>query len=64
MARAATRARNLMKTVEGWTASRIAAALDVLERTVRFAKRCYVEEGLEEEQRRHNSFTLHRKVDE
>ena len=47
-AQAVTRARILLKTDEGWTASRVAAAFDVSVRTVRRAKRRYVEEGLEE----------------
>ena len=34
-AQAITRARILLKTDEGWTASRVAEALDVSERTVR-----------------------------
>ena len=33
-AQAITRARTLLKTDEGWTATRVAAALDVSERTV------------------------------
>ena len=52
-AQAVTRARILLKTGEGWTASRMAAAFDVSERAVRRAKRRYVEEGLEEALRRH-----------
>ena len=63
-AQAVTRARILLKTDEGWTASRVAAALDVSERTVRRAKRRYAEEGLEEVLRHHNSPTPHCKVDE
>ena len=63
-AQAVTRARILLKTAEGWTASRVAAAFDVSERTVRRAKRRYVEEGLEEVLRHHNSPTPHCKVDE
>ena len=47
-AQAITRARIMLRTDEGWTASRVAEALDVSERTVRRAKRRYVEEGLEE----------------
>ena len=38
-AQAITRARILLKTDEGWTAPKVAAALDVSERTVRRAKR-------------------------
>ena len=63
-AQAATRARILLKTDEGWTAARVAAAFDVAERTVRRIKRRYVEEGLEEVLRHHNSPTPHCKVDE
>ena len=36
-AQAITRARILLRTDEGWTASRVAAAFDVSERTVRRA---------------------------
>ena len=50
---AITRARILLKTDEGWTAAQVGAALDVSERTVRRAKRRYVEEGLEEVLRHH-----------
>ena len=42
----------------------MAAAFDVSKRTVRRAKRRYVEEGLEEVLRHHNSPTPHCKVDE
>ena len=38
-AQAITRARILLKTDEGWTAPKVAAALDASERTVRRAKR-------------------------
>ena len=63
-AQAITRARILLKTDEGWTASRVAGALDLSERTVRRAKRRYVEEGLEEVLRHHNSPNPYRKVDD
>ena len=63
-AQAVTRARILLKTDEGWTASRVASAFDVSVRTVRRAKRRYAEEGLEEALRHHNSPTPHCKVDE
>ena len=59
-AQAVTRARILLKTDEGWTASRVAVAVDVSVRTVCRAKRRYVEEVL----RHHNSPTPHCKVDE
>ena len=61
---AATRARILLKTDEGWTATRVATAFDVAERTVRRIKWRYAEEGLEEVLRHHNSPTPHCKVDE
>ena len=63
-AQAVTRARILLKTDEGWTASRVAFAFDASERTMRRAKRRYVEEGLDGVLRRHNSPTPHCKVDE
>ena len=63
-AQAITRARILVKTDEGWSASQVAAALDVSERTVFRAKRRYVEEGLEEVLRHHNSPNSYRKVDD
>ncbi len=61
---AVTRAHTLLKTDEGWTASRVVAAFYVTVRTVRRAKRRYAEEGLEEVLRHHNSPTPHCKVDE
>ena len=39
---AITRARILLKVDEGWTAARVAVALDVSERTVYRTKRRYV----------------------
>ena len=63
-AQAIIRARILLRTDEGWTAPRVAEALDVSERTVRRAKRRYVEEGLEEVLRHHNSPDPYRKVDD
>ena len=53
-ARAITRARILVKTDEGWSASQVAAALDISERTVFRAKRRYAEEGLDEVLRHRN----------
>ena len=67
---AVTRARVLLKTDEGWTATRVAAAFDVSVRTVRTvrtvrrAKRRYAEEGLVEVPWHHNSPTPHCKADE
>ena len=63
-AQAITRARILLNTDEGWTAAQVGAGLDVSERTVRRAKHRYVEEGLEEVLRHHNSPTPWRKVDD
>ena len=45
--RAATRARILLKTDEGWSASRVAQALDVAEGTVFRIKRRFAEDGLD-----------------
>ena len=56
-AQAVTRARILLKTDEGWTASQVSV------RTVRRAKRRYADEGMEEVLRHHNS-PPHCKVDE
>ena len=67
-ARAITRARILLKTDQGWTASQVAAALDISERTVFRAKRRYAEEGLDEvldEVLRHrNQVSRYRKLDD
>ena len=46
-ARATTRARVLLKTDEGWSAPRVAQALDVCEGTVFRLKRRFAEDGLE-----------------
>ena len=46
-ARVINRARILLKTDEGWSASQVAAALDTSPRTVFRTKRRYAEEGLE-----------------
>ena len=46
-ARITARARILLKTDEGWTAPRVAQALDVSEGTVLRIKRRFVEDGLE-----------------
>ena len=63
-AQAITRARILLKIDEGWTASQVAAALHVSERTVFRTKRRYAEEGLEEVLRHHNQVNQYRKVDD
>ena len=46
-ARVITRARILLKTDEGWSASQVAAALATSPRTVLRTKRRYAEEGLD-----------------
>ena len=63
-ARAITRARILVKTDEGWSASQVAAALDISERTVFRAKRRYAEEGLDEVLRHRNQVNRYRKLDD
>ena len=45
--RVTTRVRILLKTDEGWSASRVAQALDVAEGTVFRVKRSFAEEGLD-----------------
>ena len=59
-ARAITRARILLKTDQGWTASQVTAALDISERTVFRAKRRYAEEVL----RHRNQVSRYRKLDD
>ena len=61
---AIARARILVKTDEGWTASQVAAALDISERTVFRAKRRYAEEGLDEVLRHRNQVNRYRKLDD
>ncbi len=63
-AQAITRARILLKTDEGWTASQVAAALDISERTVFRAKRGYAEEGLDEVLRHRNQVNRYWKLDD
>ena len=63
-AQAITRARILLKTDGGWTASQVAAALDISERTVVRARRRYAEEGLEEVLRHRNQVNRYRKLDD
>ncbi len=46
-ARVINRARILLKTDEGWSASQVASALDTSQRTVFRTKRRYAEEGLD-----------------
>ena len=61
---AITRARILLKTNEGRSASQVAADLDASGRTVFRAKRRCAEEGMEEVLRHHNSPNPYREVDE
>ena len=63
-AQAITRARILLKTDEGWTASQVTSALDISERTVFRAKRRYAEEGLDEVLRHRNQVNQYQKVDD
>ena len=63
-AQAITRARILLKSDEGWTASQVAAALDISERTVFRTKRRYAEEGLDEVLRHRNQVNRYRKLDD
>ena len=49
---------------QGWTASQVAAALDISERTVFRAKRRYAEEGLDEVLRHRNQVSRYRKLDD
>ena len=51
-AQADTRARVLLKIDEGWTAPRVAAAMEVTERTAFRINRRFAEEGPEEALRR------------
>ena len=53
-------ARILLKTDEGWTASQVAAVLDISERTVFRAKRRYAGEGLDEVLRHRNQVNRYR----
>ena len=63
-AQAITRARILLKTDQDWTASQVAAALDISERTVFRAKRRYAEEGVDEVLRHRNQVSRYRKLDD
>ena len=63
-ARVINRARILLKTDEGWSASQVAAALDTSQRTVFRTKRRYVEEGLEGVLHDHPQANRYRKLDD
>ena len=63
-ARVATRARILLKTNEGWTAPRVAQALDVSEGTVYRIKRRFAEDGLDGTVQDRPQAYRYRKVDD
>ena len=63
-ARATTRARVLLKTDEGWSAPRVAQALDVCEGTVFRLKRRFAEDGLEGALKDRVQAHRYRKLDE
>ena len=63
-ARVINRARILLKTDEGWSASQVAAALDTSPRTVFRTKRRYAEEGLDGVLHDHPQANRFRKVDD
>ena len=63
-ARVTTRARILLKTGEGWSASRVAQALDVSEGTVFRLKRRYAEDGLDGALKDRVQAHRYRKLDE
>ena len=63
-ARVITRARILLRTDEGWSASQVAAALDTSPRTVFRTKRRYAEEGLDGVLHDHPQANRYRKLDD
>ena len=63
-ARVINRARILLKTDEGWSASQVAVALDTSPRTVFRIKRRYAEEGLEGVQHDRPQVNRYRKLDD
>ena len=63
-ARVINRARILLKTDEGWSASQVAAALDTSQRTVFRTKRRYAEEGLDGVLHDHPQANRYRKLDD
>ena len=63
-ARVINRARILFKTDDGWSASRVAAALDTSPRTVLCTKRRYSEEGLDGVLHDHPQANRYRKLDD
>ena len=63
-ARVINRARILLKTDEGWSASQVAVALDTSPRTVFRTKRRYSEEGLDGVLHDHPQANRYRKLDD
>ena len=63
-ARVINRARILLKTDEGWSASQVASALDTSPRTVFRTKRRYAEEGLDGVLHGHPQANRHRELDD
>ena len=63
-ARVITRARVLLRTDEGWSASQVVAALDTSQRTVYRTKRRYAEEGLGGVLHDHPQANRYRKLDD
>ena len=63
-ARVITRARILLRTEEGWSASQVVAALDTSQRTVFRTKRRYAEEGLDGVLHDHPQANRYRKLDD
>ena len=63
-ARVINRARILLKTDEGWSASQVAAALDTSPRTVFRTKGRYAEEGLDGVRHDHPQANRYRKLDD
>ena len=63
-ARVINRARILLKTDEGWSASQVAQALDTSPRTVFRTKRRYAEEGLDGVLHDHPQANRYRKLDD
>ena len=63
-ARVINRARILLKTDEGWSASQVATALDTSPRTVFRTKRWYAEEGLHGVLHDHPQANRYRKLDD
>ena len=63
-ARVINRARILLKTDEGWSASQVAVALDTSQRTVFRTKRRYAEEGLGGVLHDHPQANRYRKLDD